>query len=95
MAAQFTPTLNPRPTGPDLSRLALVLLFGGLLRQAAILLSGLLCAFLGELLGALPSLILAAIHAHQAHAHDGLRLFVCFHILASSGAAFYCLAEVI
>jgi hypothetical protein len=83
MAAHFTPTYRPRPAGPGLSGLFLVLLFGGLLREAAIPLSGLPCALAAELLRTLPSLLLAALHAHQAHAPDFAPHFACFQTLAS------------
>ena len=90
MAAQFTP-ISPRPTRPNPSGLLLVLLLGGLLRQAAIPLCGLFCALVGQFLRTLPSLILAAVHAHQACALDYPRLLGCFQLLASSGSLFYCL----
>jgi len=91
MAAQFTPTYNPKPTGPNPSGLLLVLLFGGLLRQATLPLCGLLCSLASQLIGTLPSLILAVVHAHQAGTLDYPQIFTCFEVLTSYAPLLHCI----
>jgi hypothetical protein len=94
MAAQSSSFRSPNPPRPALTTLGLILLFGGLLSQAAVPLQPPLCLWAATLLQTLQWLVPTGCQALHAHLVGCEQLFTWVRLLASFAPLLHCMIGV-
>lgn len=95
MARQSVTTYGHTASGPAVLGLAIVGVAAGVQEKAATVLCHLVCAVGGELLQALPGILLSALQAMECFALDHSPVFGCVQLLMWAGPLLHFLVGVV